>query len=144
MAGVELGFVPQPLMVPVDKIMPSRKVPTGVVVARRFKRIQASIEEIGVIEPLTVVPMNGGAGQYMLLDGHIRLIILCEMGCTEVACLERERLDRDREASHDLNRLLDKPGSKRIVYWVLPLGKHMPLMCGRWGRWAACEQHWPV
>jgi hypothetical protein len=87
MAGVELGFVPQPLMVPVDKIMPSHKVPTGVVGARRFKRIQASIEEIGVIEPLTVVPMNGGAGQYMLLDGHIRLIILCEMGCTEVACL---------------------------------------------------------
>jgi hypothetical protein len=87
MAGVSLGFVPQPLMVPIDKIMPSRKVAAGVAIARRFKRVRASIEEIGVIEPLTVVPIEGDSGRYMLLDGHVRLIILCEMGCTEVACL---------------------------------------------------------
>jgi len=31
------------------------------------------------------------------------------------AALPNARLDRDREASHDLNRLLDKPGSKAAI-----------------------------
>ena len=45
-----------------------------------------------------------------------------------IACLNetsRVRLDRDRTASHDLNRLLDGPGAKRVCFcavWKYILG----------------------
>ena len=54
MSKVELGFVPEPRMVAVDRILPSRKAPVGLVTSRKYKQIQASIAEVGLIEPLTI------------------------------------------------------------------------------------------
>jgi hypothetical protein len=47
----------------------------------------ASIQEVGVIEPLIVHPQKGARGVYLLLDGHMRLKALLELGRTEVFCL---------------------------------------------------------
>jgi hypothetical protein len=58
MTGVVLGFVPEPLMVPLDKILPSRKVPVGLATSRKYNQIRASIEEVGLIEPLSVAAMD--------------------------------------------------------------------------------------
>ena len=54
---------------------------------RRYRRIEASIQEIGIIEPLVVYPQTRGTEQYILLDGHIRFEILKGMGQNEVDCL---------------------------------------------------------
>jgi ParB-like chromosome segregation protein Spo0J len=88
MSKVELGFVPEPRMVAVDRILPSRKAPLGLVTSRKYKQIQASIAEVGLIEPLTVSPMAGVEGSYTLLDGHMRLLALRELGRSEAPCLE--------------------------------------------------------
>jgi ParB-like chromosome segregation protein Spo0J len=40
-----------------------------------------------LIEPLSVAPASAGTGQHLLLDGHIRLIALRELGHTEAPCL---------------------------------------------------------
>lgn len=87
MAGVTLGFIPEPLSVPVLNILPSRRIPTGVVESRKFKQIQTSIQEIGLIEPLSVTAADETSQQYVLLDGHLRLIALQELGATAVSCL---------------------------------------------------------
>jgi len=50
-----------------------------------FRQIAASIAEVGVIEPLVV--FSQPAGRYMLLDGHIRLLILKNMGTQMVQCI---------------------------------------------------------
>ena len=42
--------------------------PEGIRESVKFKSILASVEEIGVIEPLAVYEENG---KYLLLDGHV-------------------------------------------------------------------------
>lgn len=87
MTNVSIGFFPDPLIAPLDMILPSHKVPAGLLVSRKFKQIRSSIEAVGLIEPLSVGPANKNSGQHILLDGHIRLIALQELGFGEVTCL---------------------------------------------------------
>src|SRR5262249_31320363 len=39
----------------------------------KFKCIEASVRELGLIEPLVVFPAPKAEGQFLLLDGHVRL-----------------------------------------------------------------------
>lgn len=87
MTEVFLGFAPEPLSIPVGQILPSRRIPAGLSTSRKFKQIRVSIEEVGLIEPLSVMPVIQTSGQHMLLDGHIRLIALREIGHSEAPCL---------------------------------------------------------
>ncbi|WP_128003256.1 plasmid partitioning protein RepB C-terminal domain-containing protein [Piscinibacter defluvii] len=87
MSKVGLGFDPQPLEVPVENILPSRGMPPGLATSRKFRQIKVSIGEIGLIEPLTVSPVPSDPGRFVLLDGHMRLLALRELGRTHVPCL---------------------------------------------------------
>lgn len=87
MSKVGLGFDPQPLDVPVEKILPSRGMPPGLATSRKFRQIKVSIGEIGLIEPLTVSPVPSDPDRFVLLDGHMRLLALRELGRTHVPCL---------------------------------------------------------
>ena len=87
MTGVALGFVPEPLFVPLDRILPSRKVPVGLVTSRKFKQIRSSIEEVGLIEPLSVTAVDAASGLHLLLDGHVRLVALRDLGRDAASCL---------------------------------------------------------
>lgn len=87
MSRVALGFIPETLVVALDNLLPSRKMSAGLVTSRKYRQILASIAEIGLIEPLSVVPASDESGQHLLLDGHSRLIALRELGYTEAPCL---------------------------------------------------------
>lgn len=87
MTGVALGFVPEPLVVPLDRILPSRKVPAGLATSRKFRQIRSSIQEVGLIEPLSIAAMDAGTGQHLLLDGHVRLVVLRDLGQESAPCL---------------------------------------------------------
>jgi hypothetical protein len=87
MTKVALGFLPEPLSLPLDKILPSRKIPEGLLISRKFKQIRSSIEEVGLIEPLSVAAADRNSGLHVLLDGHIRLVALQELSYVEVPCL---------------------------------------------------------
>lgn len=87
MTNIPLGFSLEPISVLVDKILPSRRMPTGVTTSRKYLQIRTSIQEIGLIEPLSVGPADAKTDQLILLDGHIRLIALQELGYIEVPCL---------------------------------------------------------
>lgn len=76
MSKVPLGFIAKTLMVPVEQILPSRKAPDGLLHSVKFSQIRASIEHIGLIEPLSVTEANEASGHHTLLDGHLRLIAL--------------------------------------------------------------------
>ena len=75
---------------------------------KKYRQIAASIEHVGIIEPLVV--FSAGRGKYLVLDGHKRLDILKARGVTEVACL----LATDDE-SYTYN--------KRVNY-LSPIGEH--------------------
>lgn len=81
-----LGFVPEPLLLPLSAVLPSLKTPEGLATSRKFKQIIASIEAVGLIEPLSVGKPDR-TGQYILLDGHTRLVALKQLGFEQVPCL---------------------------------------------------------
>ncbi|ABR90625.1 Uncharacterized conserved protein [Janthinobacterium sp. Marseille] len=87
MTGISLGFSMDALSVPLANILPSHKVPEGLVTSRKFKQIRSSIEEVGLIEPLSVTQAVKKSDQHMLLDGHIRLIVLSDLGYVDAPCL---------------------------------------------------------
>jgi ParB-like chromosome segregation protein Spo0J len=58
-----------------------------VVASRKFKQIRTSIEEVGLIEPLSVTPADKTSGQHVLLDGHLRLLAIQDLGHERAACL---------------------------------------------------------
>ena len=84
---VRRAFEPTIVTLPLDAILPSRRVPQTVRPSVKHKQIAASITEVGVVEPLVVARQRGSAAQYLLLDGHVRYAILRERGVQEAQCL---------------------------------------------------------
>ncbi|MFC1535265.1 plasmid partitioning protein RepB C-terminal domain-containing protein, partial [Thermodesulfobacteriota bacterium] len=84
---VKMSFEPEGVVLPIDQILPGKKVKSSIKKSGKYKRIVASIREIGIIEPLNVFPFNGKEGNFLLLDGHMRLEALKELDQEEVLCL---------------------------------------------------------
>jgi len=87
MSTVDFGFGLQLLMVPIKHILPSRQLSGPFTTSKKYAQIRASIKDVGLIEPLSISPKANGLNNYFLLDGHIRLSILRELGKIEVSCL---------------------------------------------------------
>lgn len=85
------AFQRRTIRVALDCILPTRAVSKEVRTTPKYQTILASVREVGVIEPLAVHP-EGGVGReghplYILLDGHLRLEALKELGSAEAVCL---------------------------------------------------------
>lgn len=87
MTAVTIAFLPKPILVPVGHLLPSRKLPPGITETRKYRQIRASIEEVDLIEPLSVSAVERSSGQHILLDGHMRLLVLKELGRADAPCL---------------------------------------------------------
>lgn len=72
--------------VPMDRLLPTRKIDEEKKVAR-YGMIVSSIKQTGLIEPLSIFPQKGKAGNYLIVDGHLRFQALRELKHTEVDCL---------------------------------------------------------
>lgn len=86
MSQIALGFIPEPLLVPFDKLLPSRKLPENIHGTKKYRQIVESLRSIGLIEPLTIGPSTDG-GLHILLDGHTRLMAMKELEIEEAQCL---------------------------------------------------------
>jgi hypothetical protein len=101
---VKLACEPQIQMIPVCWLVPLKVLPPNCRKGSKYLQIAASIRELGLIEPLVVHPKAGTDGQYLLLDGHIRLLVLMDMGVQEVKCLIAKD-DESYTYNHKVNRL---------------------------------------
>jgi ParB-like chromosome segregation protein Spo0J len=63
-------------------ILPIRRVPASVKQMNKYRRIVASIAEVGIVEPLVVAARKDDFGPYMLVDGHLRHAALLDLGTT--------------------------------------------------------------
>jgi ParB-like chromosome segregation protein Spo0J len=72
--SVKAAFEKQVVLLPLDIIVPQKEVTQGHRSGEFYKQLTASLKHVGVIEPLVVYPR--GPGDYLLLDGHVRLEIL--------------------------------------------------------------------
>lgn len=102
--NLTLGFDLETYQIPIEELMPSKKVPDGVMTTRKFKQILSSIREIGLIEPLSVIKPDPNAAGFLLLDGNLRVLALKELGQDVAPCL----IAKDFETytyNHRINRL---------------------------------------
>ena len=81
------GFEASLRLIPIAAILPVKQLSTTVPKSQKYGQIAASIREVGLIEPPVVARAAGQDGSFILLDGHVRLHVLKEMGETSVICL---------------------------------------------------------
>jgi ParB-like chromosome segregation protein Spo0J len=87
MSQAPIGFEMRKIRVRLDHILPVRQVKDPQSRVERYKTILASIKEVGLVEPLMVYPQQGQPDTYLLVDGHLRLLALKELGETAADCL---------------------------------------------------------
>lgn len=86
--AVKLGFEMNGVTVRICDILPSHRTDEKMRASRKYSTIVASIREVGVIEPPVVHPLGEGPeAKYLLLDGHMRIEALKEIGQDSVFCL---------------------------------------------------------
>lgn len=84
---VRIAFERRIAVLPLADILPLKLVTDAIKQTARYRRIAASIGEVGIIEPLVVARPKQRVSAYMLLDGHVRLAILKELGASDARCL---------------------------------------------------------
>lgn len=84
---MKFGFQNDMVTLRVDQLVPLKLVSPTMRTTDKYKQILASIKQVGIIEP-PVVSFDGQAkSRYILLDGHLRIEAIKEIGETEVLCL---------------------------------------------------------
>lgn len=71
---------------------------------RKYKQISSSINEVGLIKPLSVTQPDRKKPEYLMLDGHLRVLALKELGISVSTCLFAKN-DQSYSYNHYINRL---------------------------------------
>ena len=82
-----MAFEPESIFIEISKLLPVKQLPERVKKTKKYFQISASIREVGIIEPPVVVRESEKSGRFLLLDGHLRIEILKELGAQGVTCL---------------------------------------------------------
>lgn len=78
------AFEMQSMVLSLDEILPIRLIQDPESKVSRYKAIRSSIQEVGLVEPLVV---SRSKEKFILVDGHLRLHALRELGIKEAECL---------------------------------------------------------
>ncbi|MCY4499776.1 MAG: chromosome partitioning protein ParB [Rhodospirillaceae bacterium] len=99
---VTMGFELESVTIPIAGMLPLRPVDDTVRKSQKFLQISASIREIGIVQPPVVARRPELKGRYLLLDVHLRVDVLKDMGVAKAACLvslDDEALTYNREVN---------------------------------------------
>jgi hypothetical protein len=81
------AFLDECVRVKVANILPLKISRPAVKESTKYQQILASIQDVGLVEPPAVTPVPGRNGHYFLLDGHLRIEALKDLGELDVDCL---------------------------------------------------------
>lgn len=82
-----MAFESESVFVEFSNILPVKQLHKRVKKTKKYLQISASIREVGIVEPPIVIQEPHKKGKYLLLDGHLRIEILKELGALGVICL---------------------------------------------------------
>jgi hypothetical protein len=111
--SIKSGFRNKLVNVALSELQVTKPFSGQVKQGRKYGQILSSIREIGLIEPPAIAPFKQD-GKYLLLDGHMRIMALKELGEERVDCL----VSTDDEAytyNKYINRLSAVQEHKMIV-----------------------------
>lgn len=115
--GVKLSFEQETIVVPLTRLIPTKILRPGMKDSRKYAQIVGSIRVIGLVEAPVVTPDPKQHGTYFLLDGHLRIEALKDIGVEEVNCL----VSTDDEAytyNKRINRVAAVQEHKMIAHAV--------------------------
>lgn len=84
MASINAAFKNQIIELDVDSLKYTKEINPLIYETKKFKSILSSIEEVGLVEPPVVYDENGS---FILMDGHLRVEALKQLGIKKVDCL---------------------------------------------------------
>ncbi|MCX6056561.1 MAG: ParB N-terminal domain-containing protein, partial [Chloroflexi bacterium] len=111
---VHRAFELQGITILIDRLLPTKTLPSHVLKGIKYKQAETSIKEIGIIEPPVVFRKKDASGHYLLLDGHMRIQILENLGYTEVFCL----ISKDDEA-FTYNKMVNRVSVIQEHYMIM-------------------------
>jgi ParB-like chromosome segregation protein Spo0J len=82
-----MAFEEIKLCVAIANIQPLKLVSDAIKKTPKYAQIAASVREVGLVEPPVVARDRSDPGKYLLLDGHLRIEILKDIGRNDVTCL---------------------------------------------------------
>jgi ParB-like chromosome segregation protein Spo0J len=83
---IKQGFQERLLDLVVAELFPTKTISITARKCRKYSQVLSSIREVGLIEAPVVAPFKKEKG-YLLLDGHLRIMALKELGVERVFCL---------------------------------------------------------
>lgn len=84
---VRIAFERRIALLPLASLLPRKVLPDRLKKSVKYKRIAKSVAEVGIVEPLVVARHSKRDKRYLLLDGHVRLAVLLDLGEIEARCL---------------------------------------------------------
>ena len=87
MNEMRIGFEMRKIRLALENISPLRQIKDLDKGIMRYKKILASIKEVGLVEPLVVYPQKDAPGKYLLKNGHLRYVALKELGEKSADCI---------------------------------------------------------
>lgn len=83
---IKQGFQEKLIEIAVEELLTTKSISIYAMKCRKYGQVISSIREVGLIEAPVVAPIKKGKG-YLLLDGHLRIMALKELGVERVSCL---------------------------------------------------------
>ena len=114
---VLMGFESESVSIAVRDILPLRQISAATRSSRKYRQIATAIRKAGIAQPPVVSRHPTFEGKYLLLEGHLRIEALKELGIDEVTCL----VSLDDEAftyNRQVNRLATIQEHKMILKLV--------------------------
>ena len=108
------AFLNECVRVEVANIIPLKASRPAVKESQKYQQILASIQDVGLVEPPAITPVPGRNGYYFLLDGHLRIEALKDLGELKVDCLVATD-DDTYSYNKRTNRLSAVQSNKMIV-----------------------------
>jgi len=92
-ADLRKAFEREGIRLALTVILPLKAVRPSIKSTIKYQQILASIQEVGLVEAPVVTQSDKKSGQYFLVDGHLRLVAIRELGWAEVDCLVTDHDD---------------------------------------------------
>lgn len=131
LAGVRLAFERRGVRLPIASLTPMKRLRPSVKLSSKYRQILTSVQAVGLVEPPVVIGDPADPSRHLLLDGHLRIEALKDLGETEVTCLVAT--DDDTFTYNKRISRLSAPQEHRMVVRAIERGVAPERLAGALG-----------